>query len=138
MKDARRKMLFRWILYSLFGFIAMFVVVQNADAAVTGKIAGQVVDANTGEPLLGANIIIEGTERGAACDMDGYYFISRLEPGSYSVQARMMGYKSLTLTGVKVISGHTTPVNFGLETTVVRGEGVVVQAEREIIKIDLP
>ena len=137
MKGARRKVLFRWILYSLLGFVALFVAVWNADAAVTGKIAGQVVDANTGEPLVGANVVIVGTDRGAACDIDGYYFISRLEPGSYSVQARMMGYKNLTLTNVKVISGHTTPVNFEMETTVVEGEGVVVQADREIIKIDL-
>lgn len=137
MKRAGRKLLFRWILYSLLGFVALFVGVQNSNAAVTGKIAGYVVDSNTGEPLPGANVVMEGTQRGAACDVDGYFFISRLNPGDYDVQARMMGYRSLTITGVKVISGHTTPVDFELEATVVRGEGVTVQAQREIIKVDL-
>jgi hypothetical protein len=132
-----RKSLPRWILYGSLIFVVFFMITQDAKAAVTGKIAGIVMDARTGEPLPGANVIIEGTERGAACDMDGYYFISRLEPGDYNVQARIMGYKSLTLTGVKVISGHTTPLDFELETTVIRGEGVTVQAQREIIKIDL-
>jgi hypothetical protein len=132
-----RKFLSRWTLYSLLVFVAFFMVVQSTEAAITGKIAGYVYDANTGEPLIGANVIIEGTERGAACDVDGYYFILRLDPGNYNVQARMMGYKNLTITGVKVISGHTTPLDFELETTVVRGEGITVQAQREIIKIDL-
>lgn len=137
MKRARRNLLLRRILYGLLGFVALFLVVQNADAAVTGKIAGLVVDANTGEPLPGANVVIEGTQRGAACDMDGYYFISRLSPGSYNVQARMMGYRIVTMTDVRVVSGHTTPLNFQMEATVVRGEGVTVQAQREIVKIDL-
>jgi hypothetical protein len=137
MKRAERKLLFRWILYSSLVFVAIFVGVQSLNAAVTGKIAGYVVDSNTGEPLPGANVVIEGTQRGAACDVDGYFFISRLNPGDYNVQARMMGYRNLTITGVRVASGHTTNVDFELESTVVRGEGVTVQAQREIIKVDL-
>jgi hypothetical protein len=131
------ELLFKWILYSLLVFVAFFTVTQDARAAITGKIAGVVIDANTGEPLIGANVLIEGTDRGAACDADGYYFIIRLEPGIYNVQARMMGYETVTKTGVRVESGHTTPVDFQLKTTIVRGEGVTVQAKKEIIKVDL-
>jgi hypothetical protein len=137
MKRAGRGLSFRWILFCLLLFVAFFMVIQDAKAAVTGKIAGVVLDANTGEPLPGANVIIEGTDRGAACDADGYYFIIRLEPGTYNVQARMMGYTSITKTDVRIISGHTTPLDFELESTIVRGEGVVVQAEREVVKMDL-
>jgi len=128
---------FKWILYSLLVIVAFFMVTQDAKAAIDGKIAGVVVDAKTGEPLPGANVVIEGTDRGAACDVDGYYYIIRLEPGIYNVQARMMGYMNVTKTDVRVISGHTTPLNFELTTTVVEGEGITVQAEREIIKMDL-
>jgi len=137
MKRARRELSFRWILLSLLYLVAFFFVVQEAKAAVTGKIAGYVVDANTGQPLPGANVIIEGTDRGAACDADGYYYIIRLEPGTYNVQARMMGYEIVTKTSVKVISGHTTPLDFELKMAVVPGEGVVVEAEREVVKMDL-
>jgi hypothetical protein len=133
----RRELLPRWILYSLFVFIAFFMVAQNAKAAVTGKIAGVVRDAETGEPLPGANVVVVGTDRGAACDADGYYYIIRLDPGNYDVQARMMGRKTVTQTGVRVISGHTTPLNFELEEAIVPGEGVTVQATREVVKMDL-
>ncbi len=132
-----RKLLPKLILYSLLVFVALFVVSETAKAAVTGKIAGFVVDAETKEPLPGANIIIVGTERGAATDLDGYFFIIRLSPGTYQVQARMMGYTSVTKTGVEVITGHTTPINFELEPTVIAGEGITVTAEREVVKMDL-
>jgi hypothetical protein len=137
MKRAGRELSFRWILFGLLLFVSFFLVVQEAKAAIAGKIAGYVLDARTGEPLPGANIIIEGTDRGAACDADGYYYIIRLDPGTYNVQARMMGYKIVTKTDVRVISGHTTPLDFELETAVVEGEGVVVEAEREVVKMDL-
>jgi hypothetical protein len=132
-----RKLLPRLILYSLLVFVALFVVSETAKAAVTGKIAGFVVDAETNEPLPGANVIVVGTERGAATDLDGYFFIIRLSPGTYQVQARMMGYTNVTQTGVEVISGHTIPVNFELEPTVIEGEGITIQAKREVVKMDL-
>jgi hypothetical protein len=133
----RRKLWLRCISYGLLIFIAFFVVAHDIKAAVTGKIAGVVRDAKTGEPLPGANILIEGTDRGAACDVDGYYYIIRLEPGNYNVQARMMGYRNLTKAGVRVTSGHTSPLNFELEDTVVADSGVTIIAEREVIKMDL-
>jgi hypothetical protein len=132
-----RVLLPRWILYCLLLVVAFLVISPNVKAAITGKIAGVVVDARTGKPLPGANILIEGTDRGAACDADGYYYIIRLDPGTYSVQARMMGYTSVTKTEVVVIPEHTTPLNFELTTTVVPGEGITVQAEREVVKMDL-
>jgi hypothetical protein len=133
----RRELFYKWILYGLLVFVAFFVVTHSMEATVTGKIAGVIVDSKTGEPLPGVNVLIEGTDRGAAGDTDGYYYIIRLEPGTYNVQARMMGYKVVTKTGVRVLSGHTTPLNFELEPTVVIGEGVIVEAEREVVKMDL-
>jgi hypothetical protein len=133
----RRKLLPKWIIGVLLLMISLFAFSPNAKAAVTGKIAGIVRDAETGEPLPGANVVIEGTDRGAACDADGYYYIIRLDPGNYNVQARMMGYKAVTQTGVRVISGHTTPLDFQLEETIVEGEGVTVQATREVVKMDV-
>jgi hypothetical protein len=133
----KKKLLSRRLFVGFLLFLCLFVSDLSVKAAVTGKIAGVVRNAQTGEPLPGANVVIEGTDLGAACDMEGYYFIIRLEPGSYNVQARMMGYRGVTKTGVRVTSGHTTPLNFELEPTVIEGEGITVQAEREVVKMDL-
>lgn len=46
---------------------------MSAFAGNTGKIAGLVKDAQTGETLVGVNIVIEGTSMGAATNIDGHY-----------------------------------------------------------------
>jgi len=49
----------------------------------------------------------------------------------------MMGYESVTQTGVDVSIDHTTPLNFDLRTTTIKGKGITVEARREVIKMDL-
>ncbi len=102
----------------------------------TGKISGRIVDATTGNPLIGANIVVSGTTLGAAADAEGDYFIINVPPGNYDVVATMIGYAEMTVTGVNVDIDHTTPLDFQLSTTVLQAEAVTVTAEREIVKMD--
>jgi hypothetical protein len=104
MKSTRRgrELLPRWIIGGLLVVLSLLTFNPSVKAAVTGKIAGVVIDAGTGEPLPGANVLIEGTALGAAADPNGYFFIIRISPGIYNVQARMMGYENVTMTGVEV------------------------------------
>jgi len=106
-------------------------------AGITGKIAGVVKDADTGESLPGVNVVITGSTMGAATDSDGHYYIVNITPGTYSVEASMMGYAKVTKTDVLVNADHTTPVNFDLTSTPIAGEEVVVEAEREIVPMDV-
>ena len=114
-------------------------VVPYLFAGTTGKISGTVVDAETGEPLVGTNILIVGTDMGAATDVEGEYFIINIPPGTYELQASMMGYQDVTKTEVRVTVDHTTPVNFQLKSTAIAGEAVEVTAtsERDVIAMDM-
>lgn len=105
-------------------------------AQTTGKISGQVFDKNTGEPLPGANIVVEGTVQGAAADKDGNFFIINITPGVYSIKASMMGYAGLTIQDVRVHVNSTTNLSFGLMTEAVAGEEVTVTAKAITIKKD--
>lgn len=107
-----------------------------AISQTTGKIAGTVTDAETGNPLPGVNVLLEGTEQGAATDESGDYFIIRIEPGVYSVTASMIGYQSVTKTEVRVNVDHTSRVDFALQTSVIAGQSVTIEAEREVISMD--
>ncbi|MEO0293512.1 MAG: TonB-dependent receptor [candidate division WOR-3 bacterium] len=126
----------RIIIVALLVF-SFFFYSPNVEAGITGKIAGTVVDAQTGEPLIGANVIIEGTAMGAATDENGFFFILNVPPDIYNVQARLIGYESMTLRGVEVVSDLTTRLKFELKRTVVPGEGVTVKAKIDLIKLDL-
>lgn len=106
-------------------------------AATSGKIAGKVISAGTGEPLPGANVMIEGTSIGAATDAEGDYYILNVTSGRYNVKVSMMGYKPVIQTEVNVSINHTTPVNFQMEETVIDvGESVIVVAHRPSVEVD--
>ena len=66
--------------------LPMFLYGQNITGVVTSE---------TGEPLVGANVVVNGTDVGAATGEDGTYAIT-IGPGSYTVTASNIGFKSLS------------------------------------------
>ncbi len=107
-------------------------------AGTTGKIAGVVKDAQTGEPLPGVNVIIEGTTSGASTDIDGRYFIINVAVGSHDVTVSYIGFKTVKTQGVYVQPDRTSRVDFNLEETVLQvGEVILVEAQRDRIEKDL-
>ncbi|MDZ7345750.1 MAG: TonB-dependent receptor, partial [candidate division KSB1 bacterium] len=112
------------------------MLATTAFAGVTGKIAGKVVDTETGEPLPGANIIIEGTQMGAAANLQGEFIIINVPPGVYTLQISMMGYNTQVRSNVQVSIDLTTQVNVKLEPSVIAGEEVTVVAERPLVRMD--
>ena len=103
----------------------------------TGKISGVVRDAVNGEPLVGCNVMIEGTALGAATDVNGEYFIINIRPGRYTVRATMLGYKTYRTTNIQVAVDLTTKVEFRMEQSAVEMSEVVVMAERPLIEKDV-
>lgn len=111
---------------------------ELASRGVTGKITGVVVDANTKEPLPGVNVIVEGTNLGAATNLDGRYTILNVKPGTYRLRASFIGYQVAIVENVKVSIDLTTTVDFELNQTVLElGEEVVIVATRPIVQKDL-
>ncbi len=106
-------------------------------AGTTGKIAGRIIDENTNEPLIGANIILEGTNYGAATDLNGDYFIINLPPGSYNLKASLIGYSSKSIQNVRVSVDQTTKINFELGEEAIKMEDIVVSAEQPMVQKDL-
>ncbi len=106
-------------------------------AGVTGKISGRVIDIESGDVLPGASIRIEGTTLGNMAGPDGSYFIISIPPGQYSVTASIIGYQSVTVKEVQVVSDRTTEVNFRLKATALELEGITVTAERKAIEKDI-
>ncbi len=121
-------------LISLF-FVSLFYIVTQA--ASTGKIAGKVTDKASGEPIIGANVIVEGTYLGSASDVVGDYFILNVPPGTYSVKCQVIGYKIYVQKNVVVNADLTTKCDFSLERAVIEGEEVIVEATRPLIQQDL-
>jgi len=104
----------------------------------TGKIAGIVLDQNSGEPLVGANILIEGTMLGGTTNMDGEYFIINIPPGKYEVKFMYIGFQTLIQTDVRVSVDLTTRLDAKLQSQIMTSDDiVVVTASRSEIQKDL-
>ncbi|NNL48374.1 MAG: outer membrane beta-barrel protein, partial [Acidimicrobiia bacterium] len=126
----------RRILSALFVVALLGSMPQDLLAQGRGKIAGTVTDAETGEPLIGVNVVIAGTTLGSATDVDGDYYIANLEPGSYRLRATYVGYQTLVIQDVLVRANTTANIDFSLEPVLVQGEEVVVTAERPLVELD--
>ena len=109
---------------------------EDPASGSTGKIAGRVVDAESGTPVPGAAIIIEGTTLGDAADEDGYYAIINVKPGTYTLLASIIGYATVRIENVSVSVDRTTRVNIELQEAVIEGERIVVVAQRPLIEQD--
>lgn len=94
----------------------------------TGRIYGLVVDAASGETLLGANVVITGTTRGTATNLDGRYEIGNLEPGEYSLTATYISFQPTTITGIKVEAGQGVKMDFTLTSESIGLEEITVSA----------
>jgi outer membrane receptor protein involved in Fe transport len=122
---------------SAFFIILLCLYSINLYAGITGKIAGKVIEAGTGEALIGINIVIQGTTQGAASDADGNYVINNIEPGTYSLIFSGIGYQKKTITNIKVSSDFTTRIDVQLQIEDINLQAVVVEAERPLIRKDL-
>lgn len=99
-------------------------------AQTPGKISGVVRDAQTREPLIGANILVAGTNLGAATSVDGSYFILNVPAGRYDLHVSMLGYTRTTVANLVVNSNRTTIADISLVATTLEQEEVIVQAIR--------
>jgi outer membrane receptor protein involved in Fe transport len=104
---------------------------------ITGKISGKVIDAQSGYPLIGVNIVILGNDVGTVTNQSGLFSIINIEPGTYSVQSSMIGYAEVTMTQVDVVMNQTTTINFSLEQKFIQISEIVVEAKKPLVIHDV-
>jgi len=117
------------------GIILIIFFLGTVYGAVTGKIFGKVTN-DSGEPLQGVNVFLEGESLGASTDINGNYVILNVPPKAYTLKTSMIGYTSTSVSNVVVSINLTTTVDFQLTMDVLEGEEVVVVAERRLLRKD--
>jgi len=106
-------------------------------AGTTGKLAGTIKDAQTGEPLVGANVIIEGTNFGAATNINGEYVILNIPPGRYNVKFSFIGYETTIMQDVAITVDQTTILQIKLNPQSIQVEEIIVTARTPLIQKDV-
>ena len=88
------------------------------------------MEKGTGDPLPGANILLDGTSLGTATSVDGKYTIRQVPPGSYNLIVKYIGYKEQKIP-INVTSGKTLEINAELEYVAVETGEVTITAQAE-------
>ena len=115
-------------------FMALLVAAfVPALVLASGKFKGKVTDAGTGEPLVGANVVIVGTQMGAATNVYGEFAILNVPAGTYTLRAMYVGYQAITISNLRVSNDLTTDANFQLPSEGVTVGVVEIVAERPLV-----
>ena len=97
-----------------------------------GTIAGKVTDSKTGEGVIGANVVIQGTVQGSATDLEGNFVIHNVKEGSYALQISSVTYKLHAVPDVKVETAKKITVDVMLAEDVSELDEIVVQGKRHL------
>ncbi|MEJ0054469.1 MAG: carboxypeptidase-like regulatory domain-containing protein [Bacteroidota bacterium] len=98
--------------------------------AQVGTIKGTIKDETTGEAMIGANVVIEGTTTGGSTDIEGGFTIPKVKAGTYSIVISSISYTTKTVPNVVVYPDQTTVVNTSIVEDSKQLESVVVKAAR--------
>lgn len=95
-----------------------------------GDLRGFVKNQSSGEPLLYANIILQGTGTGTMSDGNGYFILSNIKPGDYKAMVTYIGYDTV-IEPVKIIAGEITNIKVYLNERTQQLGRFTISAERQ-------
>ena len=101
--------------------------VRGTSSKPTASVAGYIRNRKTGEPVIGASVLIENPLTGVATDPNGYYSIT-LTRGTHALQIRSMGMKN---TERNILLHSDGKLNIELEEDVLPLKEVIVESERD-------
>ena len=103
-----------------FGLIAGPLVAQEG-----GTVTGMVIDADTQQPLAGAQVVVSGTNRGTLTNQAGRYLIPNVPAGTYEIRVVIIGFSQQT-QDITVTAGGTAVADFEMATSAVEIDGITV------------
>ncbi|MBL7872867.1 MAG: carboxypeptidase-like regulatory domain-containing protein [Cyclobacteriaceae bacterium] len=113
-----------------FQFVLPILFMSVLGYSQSGTIKGTLRDETTGDGLIGANILIEGTGTGSSTDIEGNFIIPKVKAGTYNLVLTSISYASKTIA-VNVYPDQTTVVSSSLKEDVQELEGVLVTGKRQ-------
>jgi len=120
-------------------FLAAILLAVPARLSAQGKatIKGKVVDAKNGEALPSVNIVVKGTYYGNVTNLNGEYSVTGVNPGTYTIDFSLIGYKTVEYASVKIGAGETKQIDVKLEETVLTlGQEIVIIGDKPLFNVE--
>ncbi|MEQ8625192.1 MAG: TonB-dependent receptor [Vicingaceae bacterium] len=108
----------------------LFIATCNSLFAQLGTIRGKIIDDETGETLIGVNVIVQGTSNGASTDLDGSFSL-KVQEGTYTIECSYISYAKLVVSDISVKAGEVTTLGeMRLKPDAILNKEVVITAKR--------
>lgn len=114
--------------------ISLFLMIGLANAQ-TGTIRGFVYEKKSAEPVIFTNVYLQGTTYGSSTDVNGFFMITKIPPGDYTLIVTYLGYDTLRLS-IGVAAGDITTKKLYLEEASVTLKTVNISAERQAARTE--
>lgn len=98
-----------------------------------GALTGYITDAVTKEPLVGANVILEGSSLGSAADVNGKFYITNVPAGSYNLKVSFLGYQSYSIR-MNVVEKNIAKFDLSLQPQALTTNEVVITGTRPMVE----
>ena len=108
--------------------VVLFLGVQGLFAQ-HGVVRGFVYEEESGEPAMFCNVILEGTLYGGSTDVNGYFVISKIDPGNYTLLITYLGFDTIAKQ-VKVTANNIVSKNYYLSKSSVKLQTITISAQR--------
>jgi len=108
----------------------IFALACNAFAQESASVSGYITDAETGETLISANIALEGTRKGTSSNTSGYYSITNIPPGDYTLVTSYIGYRQFSQE-ITLEEGENLRLDIQLQPEGYQLEELIVESEAE-------
>lgn len=116
-------------------FVLIFVLVTTLVSAQTGSVRGFVYDKETGEPMMLTNVMLENTQIGTTTDVNGYFVLSKIKTGNYSIKVTSLGYETYT-EPIKVEKNKVLALKIDLAPSATELQTIEIQGRQEVARTE--
>jgi len=106
-------------------FSAIFINAQS------GTLKGTITDSKTKDAMIGATVVLEGTEIGTTTDIDGFFEIRNVQAGIYKIIITSIGYATIEIPNARIEVGKESILNSSMNENSQLLEAVEVKAQRK-------
>ncbi|HHM23890.1 MAG TPA: TonB-dependent receptor [Bacteroidetes bacterium] len=125
------------VLFALWGFAntGRAAFLSFANGGKRGRLQGTVLDAQSREPLPGANILLKGTTMGTISDAEGRFRLEGIPAGRYTIVVSVIGYQPGVFRDVRILPNQTTSIRAELRQTAISAPEIIVTASKSLQRV---
>jgi hypothetical protein len=124
------------VIKHIYTLAAICLLTITKTLAQTGEVRGFVYDKKTGEPLIFTTVFIQELMTGKQTDINGFYALSKLKEGTYTLKCAVIGYDT-AIAKITISSGKITTQNLYAISTAIQMEEATIVGDRQKARTDV-